>query len=430
MIAEQSEGLPGMTTYSPRQREDRFEFVNGARGIAAFQVLLLHYCSFFFPAFARTTGEGNYALEAVLTHTPLFFLIDGYTAVSLFFVMSGFVLAPAFEKSPLGMSGGALKRFVRLFIPIAASVILATALLAVFHNYKSLAATASGSAWAMGLLEVKISSLQTLKEIVLNSMILGYQGPSLFSSLPLVGGRLPPIAMSTNSPMWTLHLEFWGSLLTLAFAVAYRSASSKPFFWTVFIMISAITGTGLYSLFMIGFAAYHFRFKIMREGYACNVFGLLLIALGIFVASVPGDRMATLALSLISKVTFMQAKSPYVLNTGIGAVIILLGLCMSASAKRLLSSAPALWLGKISFSLYLIHFPILFTLGAWVFVKALGTLGYLSSVLVVFLICIPLTVFLASLFEAHIDRRAIAASRSSERYLGKKPTLHRQPLLK
>lgn len=185
-------------------------------------------------------------------------------------------------------------------------------------------------------------------------------------------------------------------------------------------MMFAITGTGLYSLFMIGFAAYHFRLKIMREGYASNIVGLILIAVGIFVASVPGDGMATIALALASKVTLMQAKSPYVLNTGIGAVIILLGVCMSVSAKRLLSSAPALWLGKISFSLYLIHFPILFSLGAWIFLHALGTLGFLSSALLVFLVCIPLTVFLASLFEVSVDRRAISASRSSERYLNKK----------
>lgn len=409
-----------MTTLTRHAREDRFEFINGARGIAAFQVLLLHYCSFFFPALARVTGEGSYALEAVLTHTPFFFLLDGYTAVSLFFVMSGFVLAPAFEKSSLGMGENTLKRFIRLFIPVAASVILATGLLAIFHHYKSLAATASGSPWAMGLLEVKLSGLQTLKELVLNSMILGYQGPSLFSNLPALSDRLSPIATSTNSPMWTLHVEFWGSLLTLAFATAYRSVSRKKAFWAGFIMMFAVTGTGLYSLFMIGFAAYHFRLKIMRESYASNIVGLALIAIGIFVASVPGDGMATIALAFASKVTLMQAKSPYVLNTGIGAVIILLGICLSVSAKRLLASGPALWLGKISFSLYLIHFPILFSLGAWIFLHALVTLGYLSSVLLVFLVCIPVTVFLASLFEVYVDRRAISASRSLERYLNKK----------
>lgn len=33
-------------------QKEQFEFINGIRGLAALQVVLLHFCAIFFPAFA------------------------------------------------------------------------------------------------------------------------------------------------------------------------------------------------------------------------------------------------------------------------------------------------------------------------------------------------------------------------------------------
>ena len=74
------------------KKAKQFDFINGTRGVAALQVVLLHYCAFFFPGFSRVQPQGHFAWETTLTNTPLYFLIDGQNAVSIFFIMSGFVL--------------------------------------------------------------------------------------------------------------------------------------------------------------------------------------------------------------------------------------------------------------------------------------------------------------------------------------------------
>jgi peptidoglycan/LPS O-acetylase OafA/YrhL len=116
---------------------NRFEFIDGLRGIAACQVVLLHYCAAFLPTMARVGGSPHYAWESSITRSPFFFLIDGYSAVYLFFIMSGFVLAPSFIHCPKGSAALAFKRFTRLFIPVLAASFLALALLLLLPGAKT-----------------------------------------------------------------------------------------------------------------------------------------------------------------------------------------------------------------------------------------------------------------------------------------------------
>ena len=80
-------------------------------------------CSVFFPLLARVGTHQNVTGEARLSHSPLFLLIDGYSAVYLFFVMSGFVLAGSFLHSAHAFYWLALKRFVRLYLPVLAAFV-------------------------------------------------------------------------------------------------------------------------------------------------------------------------------------------------------------------------------------------------------------------------------------------------------------------
>ena len=111
------------------ERRHTFEFINGLRGLAALQVVLLHYCSSFLPRLARAAQFAHYDLETRLDHSPAFFLIDGYSAVYLFFVMSGFVLAPSFLTSNSGIGMQTAKRFTRLYLPVVGALAFALLLI-------------------------------------------------------------------------------------------------------------------------------------------------------------------------------------------------------------------------------------------------------------------------------------------------------------
>ena len=98
-------------------RPAKVQYLEGLRGIAAMQVVLLHFVTGFLP----DTAEHAWP--------PLRVLFDGHTAVYVFFLISGTVLTPSFAR-PGAFVGKMAKRVVRLGIPVAAAAAIATALLA------------------------------------------------------------------------------------------------------------------------------------------------------------------------------------------------------------------------------------------------------------------------------------------------------------
>jgi peptidoglycan/LPS O-acetylase OafA/YrhL len=68
-------------------------------------------------------------------------------------------------------------------------------------------------------------------------------------------------------------------------------------------------------------------------------------------------------------------------------------------------------LGRLSFGIYLLHFPILFTAACLIFIGTSKALPHAASLAVVFALFIGLTLVAAMAFERWIDRPAITLSR-------------------
>src|SRR5580693_9067482 len=109
----------------------KVQYLEGLRGIAAMQVVLLHFVTGFLP----DTAEHAWP--------PLRVLFDGHTAVYVFFLISGTVLTPSFARGG-AWPRQAAKRLVRLGIPVAAAATIALALLAALPNAHIDAARVSG----------------------------------------------------------------------------------------------------------------------------------------------------------------------------------------------------------------------------------------------------------------------------------------------
>jgi len=109
----------------PRWRE-----LDAIRGIAACIVVLWHFYQALspesFPTWIRWGME----------RTPLYLFISGTESVLLFFLLSGFVLSLPFHRHPdhLGYRAFVVKRIARIYIPYLAALLLAVAGNAFYHG--------------------------------------------------------------------------------------------------------------------------------------------------------------------------------------------------------------------------------------------------------------------------------------------------------
>ncbi|WP_426177093.1 acyltransferase family protein [Massilia sp. TWR1-2-2] len=394
-----------MTATSP----PKLAFIEGMRGIAACQVVLLHYCAALLPVLARVGGAGHFESEQELARSPLFALIDGYSAVYLFFVMSGFVLAGSFLRAPRAFPVLATKRLLRLFLPVAAAFAIGVLLFAALPQARAAALKYAGSDWLAALGRNDLSGAALLRDGLLNSMLIGYQGSSIFAGAP---GVLAPAPMgdAINAPTWTLHAEFWGSMLVLALALAYRRMPALPF-WCGCAVLAVVLGTSHFSLFVLGFFLYTQQHALLSaRGRLASWSGALLFVLGVTVC-VAKDNAALAAVDAAARALGVaSAQSDFHWQSQAGAALMFIGAVLSAPLRRVFSCAPAQWLGKLSFSVYLLHFPILLTVGCLVF-ASLAPASYALAVLLSLVAGVGLTFVAAVVFERHIDRRAVLWSR-------------------
>jgi peptidoglycan/LPS O-acetylase OafA/YrhL len=387
----------------------KLAFIEGIRGIAACQVVLLHYCAALLPVLARVGGAGHFDAEQALARSPLFALIDGYSAVYLFFVMSGFVLAGSFLRTPRAVPMLAAKRLLRLFLPVAAAFAIGVLLMAALPQAREAALQHSRSDWLAALGHNPLGAAALLRDGLLNSMLVGYQGSSIFDGAASVLAPAP-IAGAINAPTWTLHAEFWGSMLVLLLALAYRRVP-RLLFWCGCAALVVTLGTSHFSLFLLGFFLYTQHAALLAaRGPLATVGGALLFGLGVMIC-VSKDSPALAALDAGARALGLgHAQSDFHWQSQAGAALMFVGVLLNAPLRRCFAGAPAQWLGKLSFSVYLLHFPILLTVGCLVFAWLAPT-SYALAVMASLGAGIGLTFAAALLFERHVDRRAVAWSR-------------------
>src|ERR1700710_3167253 len=91
----------------------RIGYLESIRGLAAVQVLLLHFLAAFAPDLVYSLPAAG-AVAGYIHLSPLYFLYDGYSAVYIFFALSGYVLTRSFERHLAQPSSQILARVVRL----------------------------------------------------------------------------------------------------------------------------------------------------------------------------------------------------------------------------------------------------------------------------------------------------------------------------
>jgi peptidoglycan/LPS O-acetylase OafA/YrhL len=367
----------------------RVRYLEGLRGIAAVQVVLLHFITAFLP----DAVEHGWP--------PLRVAFDGHTAVYVFFLISGAVLNRSFALGG-AWPGQVLKRLVRLLVPVAAAAMFALVLIAALPQAHRQAAAVSGSAW----LAMDSSGTPTVshlvREIGLDSLALGYREYTLFAPL---AGYLPTLDHSLDAPFWSLHLELYGSILVLA--LVRLRAWSVWLHRAAIVACAAVFGTHPMFLFVLG----HLCAARLQRAAGPSI-GAVLIALGLAMSASKDWGLLELLRAGIARFVPVAAPNLFQFQSQLAAVALFLGVLFSPGAQRLLSRALCGRLGRLSFGIYLVHFPILFTVGCAGFLALATALPYPAVVAATFAGFTLAVLITASSFERWIDRPAIRLSRT------------------
>jgi peptidoglycan/LPS O-acetylase OafA/YrhL len=321
------------------------------RGIAAAIVLFHHFLLHVAP---RLHGRNFPDDPIALVRTPLYALVNGSAAVTIFFVLSGFVLTfHAMENRDWRrILIGVLKRWPRLvLLVVTVNVLSATFFLLGLYR---------GSGWFN---------------------LSGFPGADAFEQgISVVKRALAEGAFSTfvngkadfNSALWTMHYELFGSLA--AYATGLVLIFQKSFFRAMMVgaialvMTATLTGEGGVYYAMLVAGALIARIYLEREALTRTLdfmnpwrvpVVLVLAGLAVVLFGYDGYSKPVGFYAFMAPFASPQAEP---LIHGIAAVIILVLVLFCDPIRKLLIGQAASLLGRLSFPVYLVHLPILHAL--------------------------------------------------------------------
>jgi peptidoglycan/LPS O-acetylase OafA/YrhL len=371
---------------------NRFIALEGVRGLAAILVVIHHFLFAFYPVLILGPGGLQHTLfEDNIHGTPVALLFAGTFAVAIFFVLSGFVLTIGFfqTKNEKIIKKLALKRYLRLMIPALAATLICYILIKMnFYQYIAKAGEISGSGWFANSWNFDPSLIQALYSGTIGIFV---EGGSAFDNV-----------------LWTMITEFAGSFIVFAFVLLFGTSKHR---WISYILVSIFTFNTWFLPFILGMALADLQASGRLEKLKKKLWIIGALIGAVIFGSFPVTSTSTTMYNILNQQIFTNIRIDYsVLYLTIGATLLILAILISKRLSNLLQKPRVSVLGKYTFSLYLVHVPILFTVGALSFLALNPYVGYNVAVLVTMLIYIPVIAIATVLFERYVDAPAVKFS--------------------
>jgi peptidoglycan/LPS O-acetylase OafA/YrhL len=340
-------------------RSERYVFLDGLRGWGAVVVLVFHYLVQVFPP----SPEAASFLQRII-------FFNGTMAVCVFFVVSGFSLSIGYlrGKDRRALAVLAIGRYPRLVIPIFAACGLVHLMM------------------VNGLIYPASQRLEILRPFLRVELtlphLLRFSLFDVFFDYRLFESYIPPL--------WTMSVELIGSAAVIALLAVFGRVTWRIWVYAA-VMIVLMALDSFYSLFVAGI--------ILAE----------LFIRGIPVA--PWSRWLLVA-------GFIGGTLVPIFSDGTPGSAGLFGIAAWCTAwmflaplRRLLELPLSRWLGVISFPLYLIHAPLVYSLCLYLLrqIEGIGV-THAAANLIVVAVSMPLAILAAWLFTP-VNEWAIRFSR-------------------
>jgi peptidoglycan/LPS O-acetylase OafA/YrhL len=357
---ESTQGSPDM----------RLHELDSIRGIAALSVVLFHFF-LGWTFFAHASGWQSIALKVFY---PLY---SGPEAVRLFFVLSGLVLALPYlrgrgQRYPIF----AVRRTLRIYGPYLVALAIGIAGAAVFHNEVT----------RQKMMDCCWSKPVSLRLVTQHVLFLGDYDFAQFNVV--IWSLVQEMRISLVFPLLFLVVDRLSTRKALILAAGCTATAMliirfRPEVVTPYVAMSLVMTVHYLAFFILGILiAKNFgaigRWYELLSGVKRGV----LLGVSLVMYSLSG--MAAVAL-LGTHIKLLVGTSDW--GTVVGAIGIIVTGLFSAPMKRLLLMRIPRFLGRISYSLYLTHVPVLLVLALTLRPRGISLSAllpiYLASALVV-----------------------------------------------
>lgn len=368
-----------------QRQEKKLLYFEGLRGIAAFIVVIYHLIYGFYPTLLYPSG--NKILNTI-SGSPLNIFYNGHFAVYIFFVLSGYVLTFKFFrfKDYKTITSSAIRRYFRLLAPVLFSIFVAYLLLRLnlfFNDDASKITTCC--------LGTYFNFNPNFLDMLYNSFIRTF----------FIGQT------EYNIVLWTIRYELFGSFLVFSLAALFSKVKSRFLFYFVFLLLTINT---VYCAFVAGMILSDMsnsNYEFLNGFRKLIIVPILLI--GLFLGSFPNNRILADTVYVFMETSLITDNAH--LYHLLGASFLIFAILISEKLKVLLSYRIFLFLGKISFSMYVIHFIIINSFSSFLFIYMIKVLPYNITFVTTSLLSIFVILTSSHFVYKYIDLNGIKLSR-------------------
>lgn len=382
-----------------RQENNKLSSVEGVRGLACFMVLLSHLSSIFFPYLHGQHEELiRSSFDALLFKLPLGFMYSGTGAVYIFFCLSGYILTYACASKgdvPTNAAKMFSARYLRLAIPTFVSIVICYIVLVIFPNNSEGMSWISG--WGSG---IDLSLFSALRNAIFSSVFLG--------------------DASYNWVVWTMQLELFGSFVIFFSISVIDNIYYKK---TIYLILAFLIGINFPTKFGFGYSAFLIGAFIYYMPSIKNRFlSYLILLIGLYLCGYHYKQSFYSWLSVFEtgylKSINVSGSFLYLMLSGCALVFVAL---KSNILNAITSNKVSVWMGKMSFSAYLLQMPVFFLISPIsLTIRNAFSIGYTLSAFITSAICLTVIYVLAVIFQRTVDAKSVTMSKYMINVLVKK----------
>ncbi|ORY62576.1 acyltransferase 3 [Pseudomassariella vexata] len=375
------------------------EYLDGVRGVASLIVFILHWSHIEYPVVNSGWGYKDQRSFWLLPFVRLIY--SGAAMVSVFFVVSGFVLSHRFiqrmhcheyETLYAGLTSITFRRAIRLFLPAFVSSLLA--FVAACTGIISIPNRVNGARFEHGL-----SAYVEFLDMESNPWDWTAQPFGFY-----------------NPQLWSIAVEFRGSMVVflLLAGLARTRTPVRLAVESLIVVHSFAHKRWDVALFIAGMIIAELEVITQKpknppRRKLVNALLVLTLILGVFLSGYPRDHNTKTPGYMWSKYVWPYTAYRRRFWLAVSSILIVGPMAFLPSVQNVFLTRPAKYLGKISFALYLVHGLGNKTIGKWLIHLCWNTIGneefwpFTISFVVATALYFPIVICVSDMFWRGVD---------------------------